>query len=148
MTGDGPELSASAPSSLTAHTASTDDPAAEPADSAAHIPGPTAPFPTAPPPVSEPAFDAVEVLDDYRVGWESRHASLIGRREVLTGKAKFGIFGDGKEVPQLALARSFQDGDFRSGYYRDQTLMLATGMLALEDWFSQLYADPDPTRVT
>ena len=146
MTGDGPELSASAPSSLTAHTASTDDPAAEPADSAAHIPVPTAPFPTAPPPVSEPAFDAVEVLDDYRVGWESRHASLIGRREVLTGKAKFGIFGDGKEVPQLALARSFQDGDFRSGYYRDQTLMLATGMLALEDWFSQLYADPDPSH--
>ncbi|MFT6850211.1 MAG: TPP-dependent pyruvate/acetoin dehydrogenase alpha subunit, partial [Sphingobacteriales bacterium] len=62
-----------------------------------------------------------EVLNDYRIGWESRHASLIGRKEVLTGKAKFGIFGDGKEVAQLAMAKVFQKGDFRAGYYRDQT---------------------------
>ena len=64
------------------------------------------------------------VLNDYRIGLESRHASLLGRKEVLTGKAKFGIFGDGKEVAQLAMARSFKNGDFRSGYYRDQTLCL------------------------
>ena len=65
------------------------------------------------------------VLSDYALGWRSRQASLIGRREVLTGKAKFGIFGDGKEVAQLAMARAFRTGDFRSGYYRDQTFMLA-----------------------
>jgi pyruvate/2-oxoglutarate/acetoin dehydrogenase E1 component/TPP-dependent pyruvate/acetoin dehydrogenase alpha subunit len=81
-----------------------------------------------------------EVLRDYRTGWESRHASLLGRKEVLTGKAKFGIFGDGKELPQLAMAKAFRDGDIRSGYYRDQTFMLATGMMTLEGFFAQLYA--------
>jgi TPP-dependent pyruvate/acetoin dehydrogenase alpha subunit len=83
------------------------------------------------------------VLSDYRIGWESRHASLIGRKEVLTGKAKFGIFGDGKEVAQLAMARAFKPGDFRSGYYRDQTFMFAAGILTLEQFFAQLYANPD-----
>ncbi len=85
-----------------------------------------------------------EILDDYRIANESRQASLLGRREVLTGKAKFGIFGDGKEVPQLAMARVFKKGDWRSGYYRDQTFMLATGMMTLEEIFSQLYGDTDP----
>src|SRR5438128_9967579 len=83
------------------------------------------------------------VISDYRVGFESRQASIIGRREVLTGKAKFGIFGDGKEVAQLAMARAFRKGDWRSGYYRDQTFMLAAGMGTLEDFFGQLYADSD-----
>ena len=67
------------------------------------------------------------VLADYRIAYQSRQASLLGRKEVLTGKAKFGIFGDGKEVAQVALAKAFRKGDFRSGYYRDQTLMLALG---------------------
>ncbi len=83
------------------------------------------------------------ILNDYRIGWESRHASLLGRKEVLNGKAKFGIFGDGKEVPQLAMARAFMNGDWRSGYYRDQTFMLATNMTTLEEFFSQLYGDTD-----
>ncbi|MFO7997878.1 MAG: thiamine pyrophosphate-dependent enzyme [Bacteroidales bacterium] len=83
------------------------------------------------------------VLDDYRIANESRQASILGRREVLTGKAKFGIFGDGKEVPQLAMAKVFQKGDWRSGYYRDQTFMLAAGMMELEEFFSQLYGDTD-----
>ena len=69
----------------------------------------------------------LSVLDDYRVICESREASLLGRKEVLTGKAKFGIFGDGKEVAQIAMARTFKFGDFRSGYYRDQTFMMAIG---------------------
>ena len=69
------------------------------------------------------------VLNDYRIVNESRQASLVGRREVLTGKAKFGIFGDGKEVAQIAMAKSFKKGDFRSGYYRDQTFMMAAGLL-------------------
>ena len=90
------------------------------------------------------SFSKEDVLRDYRIGYQSRQASLIGRREVLTGKAKFGIFGDGKEVPQLAMARVFQPGDVRSGYYRDQTFMLAAGMLTIEAFFAQLYADPDP----
>jgi pyruvate/2-oxoglutarate/acetoin dehydrogenase E1 component/TPP-dependent pyruvate/acetoin dehydrogenase alpha subunit len=85
-----------------------------------------------------------EILKDYRIANESRQASLLGRREVLSGKAKFGIFGDGKEVPQLAMARVFEDGDWRSGYYRDQTFMLATGMMGLEEFFSQLYGDTAP----
>src|SRR5580692_5014974 len=84
-----------------------------------------------------------EVLNDYRIAFESREASLLGRREVLTGKAKFGIFGDGKEVAQLALAKVFRPGDFRSGYYRDQTLMFALGLLTIEEFFAQLYANPD-----
>jgi pyruvate/2-oxoglutarate/acetoin dehydrogenase E1 component/TPP-dependent pyruvate/acetoin dehydrogenase alpha subunit len=91
-------------------------------------------------------FSREAVLADYRIGWESRHASLFGRREVFGGKAKFGIFGDGKEVAQLAMARAFGRGDFRAGYYRDQTFMLATGALTLDQFFAQLYADPDLTR--
>ena len=83
------------------------------------------------------------VLNDYRIGYESRQASLIGRREVLTGKAKFGIFGDGKEVAQLAMAKAFKKGDWRAGYYRDQTFMFATGMSNLSEFFAQLYAYPD-----
>ena len=83
------------------------------------------------------------VINDYRVGFESRQASLIGRREVLTGKAKFGIFGDGKEVAQLAMAKAFRNGDWRAGYYRDQTFMFATGMSNLSEFFAQLYANPD-----
>lgn len=84
-----------------------------------------------------------EVLKDYELAVTSREASLIGRREVLTGKAKFGIFGDGKELGQIALAKCMQPGDFRSGYYRDQTLMFATGMSHVEQFFAQLYANPD-----
>ena len=90
-------------------------------------------------------FTRESIIDDYRVAYRSRQASLIGRKEVLTGKAKFGIFGDGKEVAQLALARAFRKGDFRSGYYRDQTFMLATGA-TLEEFFAQLYADADVTH--
>jgi pyruvate/2-oxoglutarate/acetoin dehydrogenase E1 component/TPP-dependent pyruvate/acetoin dehydrogenase alpha subunit len=84
-----------------------------------------------------------EVLNDYRVANESRQASIMGRREVLTGKAKFGIFGDGKEIPQLAMAKVFKNGDWRSGYYRDQTFMLAAGIMTLEEVFAQLYGDTD-----
>ena len=84
-----------------------------------------------------------EVLKDYRMAVESREASLLGRKEVLTGKAKFGIFGDGKEVAQIAMAKVFQEGDFRSGYYRDQTFMFSSGMSTIENFFSQLYANPD-----
>lgn len=80
-----------------------------------------------------------EVLSDYRLAFYSREISLQGRKEVLTGKAKFGILGDGKEIPQIALAKTFQNGDFRSGYYRDQTLMLATGMANANQLFAQLY---------
>ena len=84
-----------------------------------------------------------EVLSDYRIACISRAASLLARKEVLTGKAKFGIFGDGKEIAQLAMAKFFQPGDFRSGYYRDQTFHFAIGQTTLEQYFSQLYADPD-----
>lgn len=87
-----------------------------------------------------------EVLQDYRICCESREVSLLGRREVLTGKAKFGIFGDGKEVAQVAVAKFFRPGDFLSGYYRDQTLAFATGQANMEEFFSQLYADPDPAN--
>ena len=83
------------------------------------------------------------ILNDYRIANESREASLMGRREVLTGKAKFGIFGDGKEIPQLAMAKVFKGGDFRSGYYRDQTFMFATDNLTLQQWFSGLYGHTD-----
>jgi 2-oxoisovalerate dehydrogenase E1 component len=82
-----------------------------------------------------------EVLADYKLVNESRQASLLGRKEVLTGKAKFGIFGDGKEIAQLAMAKVFQNGDFRSGYYRDQTFALASGMTTIKEFFAQLYAD-------
>ena len=88
-------------------------------------------------------FTRESIIEDYRIAVRSRQASLIGRREVLTGKAKFGIFGDGKEVAQLAWARAFRKGDWRSGYYRDQTLMLALGCATLEELFGQLYADTD-----
>ncbi|MGA1581762.1 MAG: alpha-ketoacid dehydrogenase subunit alpha/beta [Saprospiraceae bacterium] len=84
-----------------------------------------------------------EVLNDYRICCISREASLLARKEVLTGKAKFGIIGDGKEVPQVAMARVFQKGDFRAGYYRDQTLMFALGLCTVEQFFAQLYADPE-----
>ncbi|HEY0067596.1 MAG TPA: thiamine pyrophosphate-dependent enzyme [Flavisolibacter sp.] len=87
-----------------------------------------------------------EVLNDYRWVSISREASLLGRREVLGGKAKFGIFGDGKEVAQVAMAKFFQPGDFRAGYYRDQTFMLAAELATVEQMFAQLYADPDPER--
>lgn len=87
-----------------------------------------------------------EVLNDYKIACESREASLLGRREVLTGKAKFGIFGDGKEVAQIALAKVFRKGDWRSGYYRDQTFMMAAGLLTVKQFFAQLYADPNIER--
>ncbi|MGK0413095.1 MAG: pyruvate/2-oxoglutarate/acetoin dehydrogenase E1 component/TPP-dependent pyruvate [Polaribacter sp.] len=84
-----------------------------------------------------------EVLSDYKIAKISRECSLLGRREVLTGKAKFGIFGDGKEVPQLAMAKAFKKGDFRSGYYRDQTFMMAIGELTAQQFFAGLYAHTD-----
>ena len=87
-----------------------------------------------------------EVLNDFTKCMISREASLMGRREVLTGKAKFGVFSDGKEVAQTALAKFFQPGDFRAGYYRDQTFMLSSGLVTLEQFFAQLYADADLTR--
>ncbi len=84
-----------------------------------------------------------EVLNDFKVCCLSREVSLMARREVLTGKAKFGILGDGKEVPQVAMARAFRKGDWRSGYYRDQTFMMALGLCSVEEYFAQLYADPE-----
>lgn len=84
-----------------------------------------------------------EVLNDYKTAMISRECSLLGRREVLTGKAKFGIFGDGKEVPQLAMAKAFKNGDFRSGYYRDQTFMMAIGQLDMQQFFAGLYGHSD-----
>jgi len=83
-----------------------------------------------------------EILRDFKIAYQSRQASLIGRKEVLTGKAKFGIFGDGKELAQIAMAKVFRPGDFRSGYYRDQTFMFATGMSTVKAFFAQLYAHP------
>ena len=91
-------------------------------------------------------FTRESVLRDYRIAFQSREASLIGRREVFTGKAKFGIFGDGKEVAQMAMARAFRKGDFRSGYYRDQTLMFGLGLLRIDEYFAQLYADSEADR--
>ncbi|HYO15961.1 MAG TPA: thiamine pyrophosphate-dependent enzyme, partial [Thermoanaerobaculia bacterium] len=99
-----------------------------------------------PAPTGNAQFTKDSILRDYRIAFQSRQASLLGRREVFTGKAKFGIFGDGKEVAQVALARAFRKGDFRSGYYRDQTLMMALELLTLEQFFAQLYADPDVER--
>lgn len=87
-----------------------------------------------------------EVLNDYQVACISRQASLLARKEVLTGKAKFGIFGDGKEVAQVAMAKFFRHGDFRSGYYRDQTFMFALGLTNPTEFFAQVYADPDASR--
>ncbi len=91
-------------------------------------------------------LDSNEIVKDYRLGYRSRQVSLVARREVLSGKAKFGIFGDGKEVIQLAMARAFQKGDWRSGYYRDQTWMFALGVLSVKEFFAQLYADADVNR--
>ncbi|HVF12750.1 MAG TPA: thiamine pyrophosphate-dependent enzyme [Actinomycetota bacterium] len=88
-------------------------------------------------------ISADEVIADYRLAYQSRIASVLGRREVMSGKAKFGIFGDGKEVAQIAMAKTFQEGDWRSGYYRDQTFMLAAGMMTIRQLFGQLYADTD-----
>jgi pyruvate/2-oxoglutarate/acetoin dehydrogenase E1 component/TPP-dependent pyruvate/acetoin dehydrogenase alpha subunit len=87
-----------------------------------------------------------EVISDYKLARLSRETSLMGRREVLTGKAKFGIFGDGKEIPQLAMAKAFENGDFRSGYYRDQTFMMAIGALTIEQFFASLYAHTDAQK--
>ncbi|WP_179376304.1 alpha-ketoacid dehydrogenase subunit alpha/beta [Winogradskyella wichelsiae] len=94
---------------------------------------------------TEITFDdfKTEVLSDYKLAVTSRECSLLGRREVLTGKAKFGIFGDGKEIPQIAWAKAFNNGDFRSGYYRDQTFMMAIGQLTIEQFFAGLYGDTD-----
>lgn len=88
-------------------------------------------------------FDREGILRDYRIAYESRQASLLGRKEVFAGKAKFGIFGDGKEIAQLAMAKVFMPGDFRSGYYRDQTFMFALGELTIQQYFAQLYAHAD-----
>jgi hypothetical protein len=85
-----------------------------------------------------------EVLKDYRMACESRQASLLGRKEVLTGKAKFGIFGDGKEVAQIAAAKFFKPGDFLSGYYRDQTFAFATGQATIEEFFHSYTPIPIP----
>jgi 2-oxoisovalerate dehydrogenase E1 component len=87
--------------------------------------------------------DVDQIIQDYRLVYRSRQASIIGRREVLSGKAKFGIFGDGKELPQIAMAHVFKNGDFRSGYYRDQTICFATGIATIQEFFAQLYANPD-----
>lgn len=94
---------------------------------------------------SELSFDDFKqiVINDYKIAVESRQASILGRREVLTGKAKFGIFGDGKEVPQIAMAKAFKNGDWRSGYYRDQTFAFATGISTIKEFFAQLYANTD-----
>ena len=96
-------------------------------------------------PTKDITFDdfKTDVLNDYKIAFTSRECSLLGRREVLTGKAKFGIFGDGKELPQIAWAKAFQKGDFRSGYYRDQTFMMAIGELNIEQFFAGLYAHTD-----
>lgn len=90
-------------------------------------------------------FDKEEIIKDYRLAYQSRQVSLIGRREVLSGKAKFGIFGDGKEIAQLAIARAFRKGDWRSGYYRDQTWMFMLGVTSIQEFFAQLYAHADAT---
>jgi 2-oxoisovalerate dehydrogenase E1 component len=90
-----------------------------------------------------PVFAKAIILEDYRIAYRSRLTSVIARQEVFAGKAKFGIFGDGKEVAQVSLAHAFQKGDFRSGYYRDQTLMFALGLLSLEEFFAQLYGHAD-----
>jgi 2-oxoisovalerate dehydrogenase E1 component len=90
-------------------------------------------------------FTKESILRDYRIAFQSREASVLGEKQVFSGKAKFGIFGAGKEIAQVAAARAFRPGDFRSGYYRDQTLMFALGLLTIEEFFAQLYANPDVT---
>ncbi len=96
--------------------------------------------------LSELGLSKDQIIRDYRISYQSRQASLLGRREVLSGKAKFGIFGDGKEIAQVALCQSFQKGDFRSGYYRDQTMHFALEVMTIKQFFAQLYADPDIER--
>src|SRR5512138_640919 len=91
-------------------------------------------------------FEKPEILNDYRLANESRQVSLLGRREVLGGRANFGLFGDGKEVPQVIMAKFYKNGDWRSGYYRDQTFMMAAGLYPLEEFFAQLYGDPELER--
>ncbi len=91
-------------------------------------------------------LDKEEIIKDYRIAYQSRQASIIGRREALSGKAKFGIFGDGKEIPQLAIARAFRKGDWRSGYYRDQTWMFMLGVMSIQEFFAQLYSHADVTH--
>ncbi|MGY6561719.1 MAG: alpha-ketoacid dehydrogenase subunit alpha/beta [Luteibaculaceae bacterium] len=93
------------------------------------------------------SFDELrnQILEDFKLACISRETSLLGRKEVLTGKAKFGIFGDGKELAQIAMAKQFKNGDFRSGYYRDQTFMMAIGQLSVREFFASLYATPDST---
>lgn len=92
---------------------------------------------------NEPGWNAEAVLRDYRIGYRSRQCSIVVRKEVFAGRAKFGIFGEGKESAQLAMAHAFRKGDFRSGYYRDQTLMFALDLLTPEQFFAQLYAHAD-----
>ncbi|MEJ7558274.1 MAG: thiamine pyrophosphate-dependent enzyme [Pedobacter sp.] len=106
---------------------------------------PDSKFTTNPIDASELSFDDFKtiVINDYKIAYESRQASLLGRKEVLTGKAKFGIFGDGKEVPQIAMAKAFKNGDWRAGYYRDQTFAFAAGICTMKEFFAQLYAHPD-----
>jgi pyruvate/2-oxoglutarate/acetoin dehydrogenase E1 component/TPP-dependent pyruvate/acetoin dehydrogenase alpha subunit len=106
---------------------------------------PNSKFTTNPIDASELSFDDFKtiVINDYKIAFESRQASLLGRKEVLTGKAKFGIFGDGKEVPQIAMAKAFKKGDWRAGYYRDQTFAFAAGICTMKEFFAQLYANPD-----
>src|SRR5215510_5388007 len=88
-------------------------------------------------------FPVEEILKDYRLAYQSRQVSVIGRREVFSGRAKFGIFGDGKELANLAIARAFHKGDWRSGYYRDQTWMFALGVMSIQEFFAQMYAHAD-----
>src|SRR3972149_195719 len=88
-------------------------------------------------------LEKAEIIKDYRIAYQSRQASLIGRREVLSGKAKFGIFGDGKEIVNIAIARHFRKGDWRSGYYRDQTWMFFLNVMSIQEFFAQLYAHAD-----
>ena len=90
-------------------------------------------------------LDKDDIIKDYRYAYQSRQASLIGRREVLSGKAKFGIFGDGKEIAQLAIVRAFQKGDWRSGYYRDQTWMFMLGVMSIQEFFAPLSSHADVT---
>lgn len=106
---------------------------------------PDSKFTTNPIDASELSFEDFKtiVMTDYKIAYESRQASLLGRKEVLTGKAKFGIFGDGKEVPQIAMAKAFKNGDWRAGYYRDQTFAFAAGICTMKEFFAQLYAHPD-----
>jgi len=99
-------------------------------------------------PEARVALDIEQIIADYRLAVRSRAASELGRREVLIGRAPFGIFGDGKEVAQLAMAHAMRPGDWRSGYYRDQTVMLATGVATFEQYFAQLYADADTAHET